>query len=210
MLLKFLDNRYSNTYLVGNKNKYCFLFDPSDVVDSNFILKLKNEFKELKAIFLTHGHYDHFYSLNLLLESFPNCKVFIYKEEKNFLFDENLNLGLSLSGYNYVPFKFESNLILLNDLENVMIEDQKIKIFHTPFHTIGSAIYFIKKEKAIISGDTLFKDSIGRSDLPTGDETKINSSLKIFGSFKDEIILCPGHGETCSLGTTRKINPFLK
>jgi glyoxylase-like metal-dependent hydrolase (beta-lactamase superfamily II) len=183
-----------NSYLIRGSGKF-FIIDPG--FNSNELKKmLDGAGGKLSAIFLTHGHYDHIFSLS----EFPAATVYAHIDEKELLEDPQLNLsaftGKAISAKN---FSFYRGAI--NSIEN-------FRIYHTPGHTRGSVV--MSAGKNIFSGDTLFEDSVGRTDTPCGDSLKLKESLKIFKSFETDSIIYPGHGKPFLLNDAMNNNYFLR
>ena len=160
---------------------------------------------ELSAILLTHGHFDHIEGVRELRE-LTGAKIYIFNSENSFLSDKSLNLSesdddLTENGNNSAD-------VLLNDGDVIKIGDFEVKVIHTPGHTAGSVCYMIGDE--IFTGDTLFKQSIGRCDFPTGDyNTEIDSIYNKLFSLRDDIKIYPGHGFSTTIGREKEENPFL-
>ncbi len=181
-----------NTYIIN-------LDDRIIIIDPGLNFKRINKYiynQNPDIIFLSHGHYDHIASINC----FDKSKIYAHIKEKQLLSDPNRNL----SAYFQNPLNIDG----INFLKGKIINfDNKIKIFHTPGHTEGSIVIIIKDN--IFSGDTLFLDTIGRTDLPTGNQNKLCESLRIFSEFNKNSIVYPGHGKFFTLGHAFKSNNFL-
>lgn len=197
-------NEYTeNTYIINEKQE-ALIIDPG----ANFldIVKYINE-KELvvNGVLLTHGHFDHLYTLNEVVDRY-NCKVYIYNKERDFLFDPNLNLSNTLSK----PFvlKDKSKVVELKNDSVIELGREKITLIHTPGHTRGGVCY--KYKRFLFSGDTLFKGSIGRSDLPTSNRADLKRSLEfLMKHCRDNTVVYPGHGSFTTILTEKHDNPFL-
>ena len=158
------------------------------------------------AYLITHGHYDH---ISGLKENKHPASIYLSFEEDDFLVNSDLNLTSYLGG----------NPLVIDGLEKRFVSDgQEIslpsfpsfKVLQTPFHTIGSVCYYFPTEKALFSGDTLFHLGIGRTDLPTGSERTIVSSLRKFLSLPNETKVYPGHGPNTTLENEFRYNPYFK
>lgn len=163
---------------------------------------------EAESIFLTHGHFDHIEDITLIQNKFPHIKVYLHELEEDFLKDKKLNCAF------FVCFNYELNINikphLLKSDEEIIFANNKIKVLHTPFHTRGSVCFYLEKQKALFSGDCLFKDSIGRSDLPTSDPRLVDKSLNKIKSLDLETIVYPGHGPLTTILEENHNNIFLQ
>ena len=104
-----------------------------------------------------------------------------------------------------------TNKYLLDDEDEINFGNGLLfKVIETPFHTSGSVCFLYEKEKAIFTGDTLFKNSIGRTDLPTGNERLVKNSLEKLKKLDQSIKVYPGHGDETTLKREFENNPYLK
>jgi len=192
-----------NCYIVYNDNKNGFIVDPGG--DSDDIIKFVDEEKiKLEFILLTHGHADHIGAVKIIKEKY-DLPIYTSINEKDLLEDPILNLSKSIP-----PFK-DIELIAdrwLYDEEIIDFYGEKLYIMETPGHTIGSIC--ILMDGVIFSGDTLFRMSIGRSDLPTGSFDEIINSVKKLYNLKKDYRILPGHGAESNLQFERENNPFMK
>ncbi len=191
----------TNTYIIKSKNEI-IVIDPA--FESERIIKeIKNLKGDIKYIINTHGHIDHISSNNDLLKEF-NCQLLIHELDSKLLISPEKNLSL-LFGYSYISQQAD---LLLKDGDKIKIGDLELKVIHTPGHTEGSISLY--GDGFIFTGDTLFYDSIGRSDFPGGDEKKLFESLeKLNKIIKEDQIVYPGHGDFGYFYEIKKINPFL-
>lgn len=193
----------TNCYLIYNEGtKEAVVVDPAD--NAAYIL---NKCRELGitpvAVLLTHGHFDHILAADDIRRSF-RCKVYAGREENAMLLDPSLNLSGSFGG-DQIGLTAD---YLARDGEVLDIIGFPWKVIFTPGHTAGSVCYLVEPEDVLISGDTLFADSLGRTDLPTASPAAIVSSIleKLF-VLPDETMVYPGHGDPTTIGHEKQYNP---
>jgi len=174
--------------------------------DEKAIMKVINENGiTVKAILLTHGHYDHLIAVEKI-KKLTNAEVYCHASEKQFLENPEFNLSWRTGrNISVVPDK------LLNDSDVLTFGTISLKVLHTPGHTPGGVCYYSEKACSLFSGDTLFKGSVGRTDLPLGDHDKLmrNIAAKLL-VLPDETVVYPGHGNNTDIRHEKKSNPFLK
>ena len=200
-------NEFSaNTYVVGEKGGRCVVIDLGST-QNRVIDYIKENFTSCSGIILTHGHFDHIRGIKKFLETF-SCTVFIHEKDVELLEDPKLN------GSHYMDAKDFSlkinNIYYLDDEDEIDFHNGYIfKVISTPFHTDGSVCLLCEKEHALFTGDTLFKDSIGRTDLPRGNSKLINESLSKLLNLDDSLKVYPGHGDETTLKHEKETNSFL-
>lgn len=185
---------YTNCYLAYDENtKEAYFFDcgGKNIGKLNQFIEENN--LNLKYIVLTHGHGDHIEGLNLLAETYPEAKVYIGKEEKEFLYNSNLSLMRNISGTDFV-YNGELNVLSEGDMVG------KFKTIDTPGHTVGSKCFYYEAENILISGDTMFRRSYGRYDLPTGDIDSLFHSLYKLSKLPENTVVYSGHSEPTTIG----------
>lgn len=195
----------TNCYIVSNRQtKEALIVDPADNADRIREILATNEL-ELKAILLTHGHFDHISAVSELVQTF-RVPVYCHEAEKELLEDANLNLS-AIMGSDGPCTITASNLV--KDNENLELIHEKIQVLHTPGHTKGGACYYFMEEGCIFVGDTIFLESIGRTDFPTGNAAALVKSVqeKLY-VLDSNIKLYPGHGPATSIGYEKENNPY--
>ena len=194
----------TNTYLVENeKLKELIIVDPA-ACPEYMVSHIKTMGYEPKAIFLTHGHFDHIMGIDKWIKEF-NVPVYAHMDEKDVLTDAKMNLSCML-GVSYTFNQIEE----LQDGDVLEIAGFSFEVIHTPGHTKGGCCYYEEAEEVLFSGDTLFRQSVGRSDFPTGDMSTLVRSIKekIF-VLPDEIMVYPGHNDYTCIADEKRKNPFV-
>lgn len=195
----------ANTYLaVDEKTNEGFIVDPGGY---NKVLtkEVRDNDVNIKYIILTHGHSDHICGVNEHKAEFPDAKIVAYKDEEAMLENPNLNQSPGFG----VPYSTKAD-ILVSDGDELKVGDVTLKFIHTPGHTEGGMCIYVKEAKALFSGDTLFRQSIGRTDFPGGSYKEIMDSIrkKLF-LLPDDTNVFPGHLGTTSIGFEKENNPFV-
>lgn len=193
----------TNCYLVTcEKTNESVLIDPGDV-SNELMEKVKN--CSLKTILLTHGHFDHIGGVSTIIDK-TDASLLIHSIDAPMLTDPDLN-GSYMIG---AAIRTSEPSGFLSEDEDVVFGESILKIIYTPGHTEGG-VSFVSDGEFVIAGDTLFKLSIGRWDLPGGDyATLIKTLQEIFLIMPDSTDVLPGHGDTTNIGFEKKHNPFLQ
>lgn len=201
-------------FCVGNLDTNCYLLIDADtqnmaVVDPGAYSRELCEYIEkiggnkLLYVFLTHGHFDHIGYAKQLSDKF-GAKICIGEFDKDFLSNGMLNLS-QYCGESLEPFNAD---ITLKDSEIIELGNTKIQFIHTPGHTIGSGCYVF--DNCILSGDTLFCESMGRTDFISGSYDDMMKSLKRLISLDGDYNVYPGHSAFTTLSHERKYNPCIR
>lgn len=195
----------TNCYFVYKEgSKEVIFFDPAD--NGEYIYEtLKEKGFEVAGILLTHGHFDHIWGSRKLRE-LSGAKIYAYEEEQVLCEDSHNNISDQMgNAYTVKPNKY------LKDGEEITIAGMTCKLIATPGHTIGSCCYYFEEDGILISGDTLFQESVGRTDFPTGSMSSLVRSIKekLF-VLPDETKVYPGHGDVTNIAVEKKYNPFLQ
>lgn len=205
-ILKFpLGMVRANCYIVYNDiTNEALVIDPAD--NGAYInTKLKENNLTLKAVLLTHGHFDHIMAVQYLKNTF-NVKVYAHESEEEILADASKNLSASMGD---APLSINAD-ILLKDNQKLELIGTTITVIHTPGHTAGGVCYYFESEKLLFSGDTLFRDSVGRTDFPTGSMSVLVRSIKEkLITLGDDVVVYPGHEGETTISRERKFSPFI-
>ena len=193
----------TNTYLVQDENtKELAVIDPAcESFELN--AKIREWGGKLRYILLTHGHFDHIGGVSSLLEEF-SPQVVIGEDEVKLLNTPTLNLSV-YHGLNIEKIDVHKELY---DGEVFKLGDTEVEFISTPGHTIGSGCYII--DDCIFSGDTLFCQSIGRTDFPTSSGRDMMLSLMRLNDLKGDYTVYPGHEVSTTLSNERKFNPYMR
>jgi len=204
MVKAILNDFTENTYIINEKRE-CFIIDPGTNFDEIVKYIDGKEFVVL-GVLLTHGHFDHIFSLNDLVKKY-NAPIYIHKNERDFLFDSNLNL--SSMTYKRFVLKDKELVTTVSGNDKIKLGYESIKVVETPGHTRGGVCYHYKNY--LFSGDTLFKGSVGRTDLPTSNKAAIERSVNMLVTkFRDNTVVYPGHGHFTTILSEKLDNPFVK
>ena len=204
-MVKAIINAYTeNTYIINEKQE-AFIIDPGAHAEE-IQAYIEEQGLQVKGILLTHGHFDHMYSINEVQTAF-DCDIFIHTKERDFLFDPSLNLSSTLNKRIVVNEK--QRVQTLEDKDVLKLGNETITVMHVPGHTRGCVAY--KYKRFLFSGDILFKGAIGRFDLPTSSKADITRSLKrIITECKDNTVVYPGHGHFTTILTEKHENQYIK
>lgn len=186
-------NLEENMYIYSNDKNECIVVDPGDPNIEKLIELIEEKKYDLKAILITHGHFDHIMGINELVK-YKNIPVYIGKDDIKFLTDSNY----SLSKWVNEEFKISENVNVI-----ALFNGDEIfgfKCLNTKGHTSGSTCYYNEKESIIFTGDTLFKMAYGRTDFPTGDSRSLRDSLNELFKLNENTIVYPGHGSSTTIG----------
>lgn len=198
----------TNCYLLMNNDiKKCVVIDPADYFEEIW-KTVGNNGCVLDGILLTHGHFDHITDAKRLSDYY-NIRVYAYKDEAALLADPDKNLSAHM-GYERLVLD-DKNCEWLTDGQTIELAGITFKVVHTPGHTEGGVCYYVEDTNMLFSGDTLFKGSVGRTDFPTGNATKLTESIKTkLFVLPDETQVYPGHGDSTDIGSERIHNPFIR
>ncbi|MDD5065123.1 MAG: MBL fold metallo-hydrolase [Phycisphaerae bacterium] len=198
----------TNCYVLReNKTaKDCLIIDTGLDADELVDFLRQHNLNPIAAV-LTHGHADHITGLAALRSRFPNIKVYIHKLDAGMLTGEKDSL-YSIAGVSFSP---EHADFTVEDGDVIKQTNIKLDVLHTPGHTQGGICLYSKDDGIIFAGDTLFADSVGRTDFPGGNAAQLIKSIKQkLCSLPDETIVYPGHGPQTTISQEKTHNPFLQ
>ena len=180
----------TNIYILSNDTEAVVIdpgYEPDTILDAL-------EGKELKAILLTHGHFDHVGAVKELVAE-TGCKVYIHAA------DLSLPPMITAGQLYYTHTYAEGDTVC-------PIDGAQIAVLHTPGHTPGSVCLLLGDQ--MFSGDTLFEGSCGRMDLPGGDQLQMHQSLNRLVSLQADYHIHPGHGGSTTLSAEKRYNPYMR
>ena len=201
----------TNVYLVFY-NGNCIIIDPSDEAERIIACIEERKAKPL-AILLTHGHFDHIMAAPALAKKY-GIKIYAGEAERQLLEDSGLNLATRFLGED---FTLEADEYVKGG-DEIEFEGFKLKVLYTPGHTVGSVSFYTEDladneafKKAAFTGDTLFAGSVGRVDLPTGNEDTMRRTLnEVIKKLPSDTVVFPGHGAATTIEREIMHNPYLR
>jgi len=199
-----LGELWTNCYIVWDSDKNGLLTDPGGDAKrvKNFI---EDNGIKIEYILLTHGHADHIGGLGDVRKLAKNG-VAVHRDDSECLTNAAKNMSAAFG----CPFTADKADIVLSDGDKLQAGKLSVEVIHTPGHTPGGVCFYISdgEDKILLCGDTLFARSIGRTDLPGGDEETLVNSLRRLECFDDGLCAYPGHGPSTTIGEEKKYNPY--
>lgn len=193
----------TNCYIIGDPDsKEAFVIDPDDgpvVVDT-----LKERGLTCIGVLLTHGHSDHIHGVQTLMDTY-GAPVYIHERDLPCLYDPQVNLS-ALHGR---PVTITGGTIkTVKDGQHIGSGKMDFQVLETPGHTVGGVCYYMSP--AVFVGDTLFRESVGRTDFPGGDFEALAQSIrtKLF-TLPDQTMAYPGHGPETQIAFEKENNPYI-
>jgi hydroxyacylglutathione hydrolase len=205
----FVFNDFSeNTYILSDEKGSCLLIDPGmgyREEETRFFEYLAAHKLTPEAVYLTHAHIDHILGVHAV-EGKYDIPVFAHPLER-----DNFHLSPLAAKHWGVPFTpSKEPLWELDHDQRIMLGSHIIEVRFAPGHCAGHVLFYIPDLNAVIAGDTLFKKSIGRTDLPGGDFPTLEKSIRSqLYSLSDHTTVYPGHGEPTNIGLEKKYNDYV-
>lgn len=193
----------TNCYIVVSEQNNALVIDAGANAKEILNFTKKNQ-TTMKILLLTHAHFDHIGAVYELQQQ-TGAKVVLHKDENELLLDpvKNVaNLFISLDAFH--PIKAD---VLLQDGDTVDLDEISLKVMHTPGHTKGSCVYYT--DGVMFSGDTLFQQSVGRTDFYGGSMDDMKQSMKKLSQLSDDYTVLPGHGGKTTLQYEKITNPYM-
>ena len=195
-----------NCSIFGDEqSREALVVDPGDEIGEIRTILKRHEL-QVKGIIITHAHIDHIGGAAKLKEL---TGAPVYMNENDMELRAQLDVQAGWIGIE-PPAEPEID-VMVRDGDIVALAEQPFHVLHTPGHTQGSISLHVPSENKLIAGDTLFRDSIGRTDLPGGNSRQIIASIKEkLLSLNDGVVVIPGHGPETTIGREREMNYFLR
>lgn len=198
-----------NTYVLYDDTKDCVIIDPGCYTEEeNKQLLDYIESAQLKPqkVILTHAHLDHIFGCNAMYEALGLAPY--YHEKEKVVYDSAQEVA---QNYGVIMKTLPTAAGFISESEKIHFGNTELSMLFTPGHSPGSVCFVHDETKSIIAGDVLFRESIGRTDLPGGDySTLIRSIRSELFTLEDDWKIFPGHGPSTTIGHERLNNPFLK
>ena len=212
----------TNCWIIAPRAKSeCILVDPG-IGDGEFIEKIKLKVSEnqlkVAAVIITHGHLDHTYSTLTTIEEFAPKSLQIHEADSELLEFPELAMGpqsreLMRALSTSMPYRSAHRFLGINRIDgdlSLELGEMRFEFLHTPGHTPGS-ISFVIDGEVVVTGDTLFAGSIGRTDLPRGSIAEISHSLREkIATLPGDLRVLPGHGEETTIARELSSNRYLQ
>lgn len=201
----------TNCYVLrsGEAAEDCLIIDPG--LEAGPLIDFLQQHKlNPLAVVLTHGHIDHIAGVAALRKDYPDIKIYIHKLDAEMLSEPQTNLsammGSAEGGFKTGPAEF-----LLEEETCIEQAGVKLHVLHTPGHTPGGICLYSRQEAIVFTNDTLFADSIGRTDFPDGSMPQLLNGIKekLF-TLPEETTVYPGHGPKTTIAHEKAHNPFLR
>ena len=163
----------------------------------------------VKAVLLTHGHHDHIKYIDSWISSYPDAPVYFSSNDRELIKNSFMNCSYMEGREITYDFKF-SDLAGTYGQNTYKDDSIEIRTFETPGHTMGSVCFLVNLsgEEMLFTGDTVFRGSVGRTDMPGGSSKMLAESIRRIAKFDPDLKIYPGHGPESTIGYEIRFNPF--
>ncbi|MBP5529601.1 MAG: MBL fold metallo-hydrolase [Lachnospiraceae bacterium] len=199
LTLGMLEN---NTYFLHKEGEYdCIIIDPAR--DGEMIVtKLREKGLTIKAIFLTHAHFDHILGVEGI-RKLTNAPIYGGKDDVEGFLDPSINQSVKINRQISIRLDHE-----LEDGDEITVGNMTCKVIATPGHTPGGVCFYFKEDNILFSGDTLFFETYGRTDFENGSAGDMQRSVQRLLELPEETKVYPGHNDFTTIEHERKYNPL--
>lgn len=194
----------TNCYIINSEStNQCYIVDPGAEGES-LVKALKEHDMKPLGVLLTHGHGDHIGGVQAIIDAFE-VPVYIHEKDVEFLTEPELNLSSHMGD----PIRVKGNVKLLSEGDEISWDGMSFTVIETPGHTPGGISFY--GEGILLAGDTLFQNSVGRTDFPYGNFKDLEKSIreKLY-VLPDETTVYPGHGPETNIGLEKQYNSFVR
>ena len=194
----------TNCYLaINEETRQTVVIDPA-ACPTYLMSHVKREGLEIKAILLTHGHFDHTMGIDAFLDEF-HVPVYVHEGDEPLMNDPGLNLSATYtSGYTFSKAEY------IRGGQSLSVAGYEFQVLHTPGHTPGGVCYYVESEKVLFSGDTLFQASVGRTDFPMSSMSDLVQAIREkLLVLPQDVKVYPGHMGETTIGYEQKHNMFI-
>lgn len=199
LTLGMLDN---NTYFLHREGEYdCIIIDPARDGEM-FVTRLREKGLTIKAILLTHAHFDHLLGVEGVAK-LADVEIIGGKNDEDKFLDPNLNQSVKVN--KQISIKLDR---AVSDGDIIEIGSMKCRVLETPGHTSGSVCFYFEEEGLLFSGDTLFKETTGRTDFVSGSDEDMQKSIDRLLNLPPETKVYPGHNDFTTIEHEREFNPL--
>ena len=195
----------ANCYIIcDSRTKIGAVIDPGDCTAELLNTIKSSGMENLKYIFCTHGHFDHVSGVARLKDIYKDAQVLIGAEDAPALSDEALSLGKFFSDFKpcYADRKLKNG-------DEVEMGETILRVISSPGHTPGGMLYYSPKDNVVFTGDTIFKESVGKTTFVGGNAAELMKSLEKIKKLPSDCVILSGHGEATTLEHELKYNMFL-
>ena len=196
----------SNSFVAGcGKTRLALVVDPADDVEALFRV-IESHRLTPQAMVLTHGHFDHLHGNARVRERYPELPIYCHPDDAAMLTSSMRNLSSLVAE----SVKSPAATNTLEDGNHLAVGMSIFDVLHIPGHTPGGICLYAADAGVVFTGDTLFKEGIGRTDFPGGNHDQLIAGIKTkLLTLPDETVVYPGHGEPTTIGHEKQANPFL-